>query len=86
MNPNPKALGFSDSPFARCESRFEKADIGLLVEPIEVRFGRTLKKLFPLPPEQSEPNEMHILLQKIQAKLNDAARTKAVPAGTHRIS
>ena len=70
MNPNPKAPGFSDSPFARCESRFEKADIGLLVEPsTEVRFGRTLKKLFTLPPEQSEPNEMHILLQKIQAKL-----------------
>ena len=31
--------------------------------------GRTLKKLFPLPPEHSEPNEMHILLQKIQGKL-----------------
>ena len=31
--------------------------------------GRTLKKLFPLRPEHSEPNEMQILLQKIQAKL-----------------
>ena len=70
MKPNPKALGFFDSPFARCESRFEKADIGLLVEPsIQVRFGRTLKKLFPLPAEHSEPNEMHILLQEIQTKL-----------------
>src|SRR5262245_5134125 len=63
MKPNPKAQGFSDSPFARCESGFEKADIGLLAEPsIQARFGRTLKKLFPLPPEHSEPNEMHILL------------------------
>jgi hypothetical protein len=97
MKPNPKAHGLSDSPFARCESGFEKADIGLLAEPsIQARFGRTLKKLFPLPSEHSEPNEMHILLQKIQAKLenisegqakrtNDAARTKAV-SGTHRIS
>jgi hypothetical protein len=64
MKPNPKAQGLSDS-----ESRLEKADIGLLAEPsIQARFGRTLKKLFPLPPEYSEPNEMHILLQKIQGK------------------
>jgi hypothetical protein len=70
MKPNPKALGFFDSPFARCESRFEKADIGPFAEPsIQAHFGRTLKKLFPLPPKHSEPNEMHILLQKIQAKL-----------------
>jgi hypothetical protein len=70
MKPNSKAQSFSDSPFARRESRFEKADIGLLAEPsIQARFGRTLKKLFPLPPEHSEPNEMHILLQKIQGKL-----------------
>jgi hypothetical protein len=59
MKPNPKA-----------ESRFEKADIGPFAEPsIQTHFGRTLKKLFPLPREHSEPNEMHILLQKIQAKL-----------------
>lgn len=64
MKPNPKAQGFSDS-----ESRLEKADIGLLAEPsIQARFGRTLKKLFPLPPEHSEPNEMPILLQEIQGK------------------
>jgi hypothetical protein len=62
-----KAHGFSD-----IESRFEKADIELLAarEPsIQARFGCTLKKLFPLPPEHSEPDEMHILLQEIQAKL-----------------
>jgi hypothetical protein len=54
----------------RCESRFEKADIKLFPEPsIQAHFGRTLKKLFPLLPEHSEPSEMHILLQKIQAKL-----------------
>jgi hypothetical protein len=69
MKPNPKAQGFSDSPFARCECRFEKADMGLLSEPsIQARLARTLKKFFPLPPEQSEPNEMHILLQQIQGK------------------
>jgi hypothetical protein len=70
MKPNPKAQGFFDSPFARCESRLEKADSGLYPEPsIQAHFGRALKKLFPLPPEHSEPNEMHIVLQKIQAKL-----------------
>jgi hypothetical protein len=70
MKPNPKAQGFFDCPFARCESRFEKADVGPFAEPsIQTHFGRTLKKLFPLPREYSEPNEMHILLQKIQAKL-----------------
>jgi len=70
MKPNPKAQGFFDSPIARCESRLEKSDIGLFPEPsIQAHFGRALKKLFPLPPEHSEPNEMHILLQKIQATL-----------------
>jgi hypothetical protein len=70
MKPNPKAQVFFGSLFARCESRFEKADIGPFAEPsIQARFGRTLKKLFPLPPDHSEPNEMHILLQKIQVKL-----------------
>jgi hypothetical protein len=70
MKPNPKAQGFFDSPFARCESRFEKADIGPFVEPsIQAHFGRALKKLFPLPAQHSEPDEMHILLQKIQETL-----------------
>jgi hypothetical protein len=70
MKPNPKAKDFFDSPFARCESRLEKADIELFPEPsIQAHCGRTLKKLFPLPPEHSEPNEIRILLQKIQAKL-----------------
>jgi hypothetical protein len=63
-----QAQGFFDSPFARCESRFAKADIGPFAGP-SVHFGRTLKKLFPLAPEHSELNEVHVLLQKIQAKL-----------------
>jgi hypothetical protein len=70
MKPNPKAQGFFDSPVARCESRFEKADFGPLAEPSsQASLGRTLKKLFPLPPEHSGPNELRILLQKIRAKL-----------------
>jgi len=68
MKSYAKAQGFFDSPFARCESRFEKADIGPFAEP-SVHFDCTLKKLFPLPPEHSELNEVHVLLQKIQAKL-----------------
>jgi hypothetical protein len=54
----------------KSESRFENAKFGPFAEPsIQAHFGRTLKKLFPLPPEHSEPNETHRLLQKIQAKL-----------------
>jgi hypothetical protein len=70
MKPTPKAQGLFDSPFAHCESRFEKADIWPFAEPsIQARFGRTLKKIFPFSPVHSEPNEMHILLKKIQANL-----------------
>jgi hypothetical protein len=70
MKPNPEAQGFFDRPLACCESRFEKADIGPFAEPsIQAHFGRTLKKIFPFSPKHSEPNEMHILLQQIQAKL-----------------
>jgi hypothetical protein len=69
MKPNPKAHGFFDSPVARCESRFEEADVGPFAEStVRAFLGRTLKKRFPLPPELSEPNEMRILLQKIRAK------------------
>src|SRR5262245_54218748 len=51
MKPILKAQGFSDSPFARCESRFEKADIRLLVEPsIQLRFGRTPEKALSIAP------------------------------------
>jgi hypothetical protein len=70
MKPYAKAQGFFDSQFARCESRFDKADIGPFGGPsVQAHFGRTLKKLFPLPPEHPELNEVHVLLQKIQAKL-----------------
>jgi hypothetical protein len=70
MKPNPEAQGFFDRPLACCESRFEKADIRPFAEPsIQAHFGRTLKKIFPFSPEHSEPNEMHTLLQQIQAKL-----------------
>jgi hypothetical protein len=70
MKPTQKAQGFFDCPFAHCESRFEKADIGPFAEPsVQAHFGRTLKKIFPFSPAHSEPNEMHILLQKIQANL-----------------
>ena len=70
MKPNPKSHGFFDAPFARCESRFKKADTGPFAEPsIRAHFGRTLKKIFPFSPDHSEPNEIHILLQKVQAKL-----------------
>jgi hypothetical protein len=70
MKPNPKAQKFFDSPVARCESRFEKAHFGPFAEPsVQASLGRTMKKLFPLPPEHSEPNELRILLQTIRAKL-----------------
>jgi hypothetical protein len=72
MNANPNAHGFFDGSFSRLESRFEKVDTGTFAErSVQAQFGRSLRKLYPLPPVHSEPNEVHILLQKIQAKLEE---------------
>lgn len=55
------------------ESRFETFDLGPFLKP-EVVAGAQLRwklqKIFPLPPENSEPEDVRVLLKKIQAKLS----------------
>ncbi|MGH6849726.1 MAG: hypothetical protein ACREDD_04645 [Methylocella sp.] len=50
------------------EKKFEKPDIGLTATC--ALFGRKLQKIFPLPSDSSEPENIGILLRKIQAKLD----------------
>jgi hypothetical protein len=53
------------------ESRFEKFETGLFFETSAyAHFGRKLQKIFPVPPESSEPKDVRVLLSRIQAKLN----------------
>jgi hypothetical protein len=52
-------------------SRFETIEPGPFFETSAcAEFGRKLQKIFPLPPESSEPEDVRVLLKKIQAKLN----------------
>lgn len=50
------------------QSRFEKPEIEI-EKGACAYFGRQLKKIFPAPPESSAPEEIAILLRKIQALL-----------------
>ncbi len=55
------------------ESRFETFDLEPFLKPEPVacaQFRRNLQKIFPLPPENSEPEDVRVLLKKIQAKLS----------------
>jgi hypothetical protein len=53
------------------ESKFEKPEIGFLRETkVCAHFGRKLQKIFPLPSNNSEPENVRILLRKLQAKLD----------------
>jgi hypothetical protein len=52
-------------------SRFETIEPGPFFKTSAcAEFGRKLQKIFPLPPESSEPEDVRALLKKIQAKLN----------------
>jgi hypothetical protein len=62
---------FQGGALAPDESKFEKAEIGSLRETrVCAHFGRKLQKTFPLPSNSSEPENVRILLRKIQAKLD----------------
>jgi hypothetical protein len=50
------------------ESKFEKPEVGESVA--RSHFARKLQKVFPLPPYRSEPDDIRILLRKIQAKFD----------------
>ncbi len=52
------------------ESKFENPLIGSFRETtVRAHFGRKLQKIFPLPCNSSEPENIRILLRTIQAKL-----------------
>ena len=62
---------FQGDGLAPDESKFEKPEIGSLRETkVCAHFGRKLQKIFPLPSNSSEPENVRILLRKIQAKLD----------------
>jgi len=62
---------FQGGTMAPDESKFEKPLIGSFRETtVRAHFGRKLQKIFPLPCNSSEPENVRILLRKIQAKLD----------------
>ena len=62
---------FQGDALAPDESKFEKPEIGFFREAtVCAHFGRKLQKIFPLPCNSSEPENVRILLRKIQAKLD----------------
>ena len=64
---------FQGDGLASDESKFEKPEIGSLRETkVCAHFGRKLQKIFPLPCNSSEPENVRILLRKIQAKLDNS--------------
>jgi hypothetical protein len=63
---------FRGSPVALGESKFEKVETGpFFGTSVFAHFGRRLQTVFPLPPDSSMPEEVHILLSEIQAKLKN---------------
>jgi hypothetical protein len=71
MKSASKNNHFRGGTVAPGESRFEKFETGLFCESAAfAHFGRKLQKIFPVPPENSEPEDVRVLLSKIQAKLN----------------
>jgi hypothetical protein len=64
---------YCSGALAANESRFEQADIGPVCgKTIHAYLSRRLQKLFPLPPESTEPEKVRTLLRKIEAKLDGA--------------
>jgi hypothetical protein len=62
---------FQGDALAPDESKFEKPEIWSVRETtVCAHFGRKLQKIFPLPSNSSEPENVRILLRKIQAKLD----------------
>ncbi len=65
---NDRFLGGALAPD---ESKFEKLEIGFFRETtVCSHFGGKLQKIFPLPSNSSEPENVRILLGKIQAQLD----------------
>lgn len=71
MKSTPENERFQGGAMGPDESRFEKLEIGPF-RPVArcAHFGRNLQKIFPLPSNGSEPDNVRILLRKIKAKLD----------------
>ncbi len=62
---------FQGDALAPDESKFEKPEIGSFRgTTVRAHFGRKLQKIFPLPANSSEPENVRILLRMIQARLD----------------
>ncbi|MDQ6703896.1 MAG: hypothetical protein M3Z96_12830 [Pseudomonadota bacterium] len=71
MKLTPENDCYQDDALAPGESRFEKLEIGSFRETtVCAHFGRKLQKIFPLPSNGSEPENVGILLREIQTKLD----------------
>jgi hypothetical protein len=71
MKLTPENDCFQGGALAPDESKFEKPEIGSFREAtVCAHFGRKLQKIFPLPCNSSEPENVRVLLRKIRAKLD----------------
>ncbi len=71
MKLTPENDCYQYDALAPDENRFEKLEIGSFRETtVCAHFGRKLQKIFPLPANGSEPENVGILLREIQTKLD----------------
>jgi hypothetical protein len=66
----PESKDFPIGALASSESRFEQPDTGpFCSNGVRAYFGRKLQRLYPLPPDSSEPANVRKLLRRIEAEL-----------------
>ncbi|MCI0466378.1 MAG: hypothetical protein L0Y57_05150 [Beijerinckiaceae bacterium] len=76
MRVTPDRECFSNGASAAKESKFEQPELDVCCETaVGAYFGRKLQLLFPLPPENSEPEHVRAILQRI-----DAGQESACPS------
>lgn len=73
-------------PLDRSGSRFEQPDLWQGCKTaVQAQFGRRLQKLYPLPAEDTEPENVRALRLRIQSKLDSLTITPALSeGGEHR--
>ncbi|HET6376203.1 MAG TPA: hypothetical protein VFF88_09150 [Methylocella sp.] len=69
-------------PLDRSGSRFEQPDLWQGCKTaVQAQFGRRLQKLYPLPAEDTEPENVRALRLRIQSKLDSLTITPALSEG-----